>query len=88
MKAEPLLKDIEEPIVFRNANKVNKSKNGKGWRACLNKSVILTVILTLCVFYYFGRTTFAFYIGFKYYDLRYMERVPVQNDNENIENNE
>ncbi len=82
---EPLLKDIEEPIVFRNV-KVN-NKDTKGWKASLlNKSVILTVILTLCVFYYFGRTTYAFYIGFKYYDLRFMEPVIIQDDTQ--ENNE
>lgn len=83
---EPLLKEVYEPIVFRETKK--NEKNKKGWKAILDKSVILTLILTVAIFYYFGKTTYAFYIGFKYYDLRYMENVPVlASDNQN-ENNE
>lgn len=83
---EPLLKEVYEPIVFRETK---KSKNKKaGWRACLDKSVILTLILTIGIFYYFGKITYAFYIGFKYYDLRYMENVAVLSDNTLDENNE
>ncbi|HIS12876.1 MAG TPA: hypothetical protein IAB40_07200 [Candidatus Onthocola stercoravium] len=75
MALEPLLKDEEEKIVFASNNKLSeKNKNG-GLKSCLNKPVILTVILTLIVFYFFGRTAYGFYIGFKYYDLRFASNI-------------
>ena len=60
MKQEPLLKDEEEKIVFRNSN--NK-KNKK-----INKDVIILFILTFIVVYIFSDTMYRFYLGFKYYD--------------------
>ena len=71
MALEPLLKDEEEKIAFASNNKLSRKNKNGGLKSCLNKSVILTVILTIFVFYFFGRTSYAFYIGFKYYDLRF-----------------
>ena len=65
---EPLLKEEKEKIVFRKKKKTVKTS---GLKSCLTKSVILTLILTVAIFYYFGRTAYGFYLGFKYFDLRY-----------------
>ena len=71
---EPLLKDEVEKIVFGNNNKliVKEHKMSK-FKILLDKAIVLTVILTILVFYFFGRTAYGFYIGFKYYDLRFVE---------------
>ena len=71
---EPLLKDEEEKIVFGNNKKliVKEHKMSK-FKILLDKAIVLTVILTILVFYFFGRTAYGFYIGFKYYDLRFVE---------------
>ena len=65
---EPLLKEEKEKIVFREPTKTVKTS---GLKSCLTKSVILTLILTVAIFYYFGRIAYGFYLGFKYFDLRY-----------------
>lgn len=71
MALEPLLKDEEEKIVFASTNKLITKEKNTGIKSCLNRAVILTVILTFIVVYLFSRTAYAFYIGFKYYDLRF-----------------
>lgn len=58
---EPLLKDEEEKIVFRNT-KNNKKRSFK-----FNKSIIFTILVTILVLYIFGNTFYGFYLGFKYY---------------------
>ena len=47
MALEPLLKDEEEKIAFASNNKLSRKNKNGGLKSCLNKSVILTVILTI-----------------------------------------
>ena len=90
---EPLLKEEEEKIVFgakeeipKEVNKEPVKKKHNNWRALLDKSVILTIILTIAVFYYFGKTAFGFYLGFKYFNLRYADTSTVETSNPNVIN--
>ena len=72
MNPKPLLEEKEEKIVFAQ-NDFPKNANKKGWKDVLNSTVILTIILTFIIVYFFGRTAYGFYLGFKYFDLRYVE---------------
>ena len=82
MELKPLLEEKEEKIVFATNDKLTITKNGKNkkkkniTKSLLNKSVIITVILTFGIFYFFGRTLYGFYIGFEYFDLRYANTTP------------
>ena len=94
MEVKPLLEEKEEKIVFASDNKLTVNKKGKQaknghLKSIWNKSVILTVILTVVVFYFFGKTTYGFYLGFRYFDLRYAtsEPVAVLNNNNKEETN-
>ena len=90
MELKPLLEEKEEKIVFAEDNKLtvtkkgknNKEKNGFA-KSLLNKSVIITVILTFGVVYFFGRTLYGFYLGFEYFDLRYASSTPTPVANSN-----
>lgn len=72
MALEPLLKDEEEKIVFRN------SKNNSPKKFKFNKSVIMTIIFTVVVLYIFGGTANRFYLGFKYYDINNEDDTKVE----------
>lgn len=72
MALEPLLKEEEEKIVFRN-NKNNSPKKFK-----FNKSVIMTIIFTVVVLYIFWGTANRFYLGFKYYDINNEDDTKVE----------
>ena len=94
MEVKPLLEEKEEKIVFASDNKLATTKKGKESKRghlkdLWNRSVILTVILTVVVFYFFGRTSYGFYLGFRYFDLRYAtsEPVAVLNGNNEEETN-
>lgn len=92
MELKPLLEEKEEKIVFASDNKLAVTKKNKiekksgVLKSILNKSVILTVILTFIVVYFFGRTLYGFYLGFEYFDLRYSDSNPaiVANQNETV----
>ncbi len=72
MALEPLLKDEEEKIVFRN------SKNNSPKKFKFNKSVIMTIIFTVVVLYIFGGTANRFYLGFKYYNINNEDDTKVE----------
>lgn len=72
MALEPLLKEEEEKIVFRN------SKNNSPKKFKFNKSVIMTIIFTVVVLYIFGGTANRFYLGFKYYDINNEDDTKVE----------
>lgn len=90
MEQKPLLEEHEEKIVFASDNKLvvtKKKKEGKNGRlkGILNKSVVLTVVLTLVVFYFLGRTLYGFYLGFEYFNLRYASSTPMVANNPNTD---
>ena len=90
MEQKPLLEEHEEKIVFASDNNLvvtKKKKEGKNGRlkGILNKSVVLTVVLTLVVFYFLGRTLYGFYLGFEYFNLRYASSTPMVANNPNTD---
>lgn len=76
---EPLLKDEVEKIVFPEDLKKN-NKNKKN-----NKPLIITIIIAIFVFLFVGRVIYAFYIGFRYYDIAHPSEVEENKENENYE---
>lgn len=69
-KLEPLLKDEVETFPFLE----EKPKKEKGK---FNLPLIITIILSVIILPFAGKTMYAFYVGFRYYDLRF--------ENENVE---
>lgn len=63
---EPLLKEEVEtfPFLEENKNVVNKDKSKR-------IQIIVTAILAVIILYFVIQVFIAFYMGFKYYDLRY-----------------
>ena len=84
---EPLLKDEEEKLVVTPNNKLVPTKKQKGkipfkW----DKNIIITVILAIFILWFFGRNIVKpFYMGFKYYDLRFEDNVSENNNSNNTE---
>ena len=82
---EPLLKDEEEKLVVTPNNKLVPTKKQKGkipfkW----DKNIIITVILAIFILWFFGRNIVKpFYMGFKYYDLRFEDNVSENNNSNN-----
>lgn len=64
-KNEPLLKDVEETFPFLEEN------NKKEKPLKLGKELITTVIVAILVIAFVARSLYPFYIGFKYYNLRF-----------------
>lgn len=63
-KLEPLLKEEQETFPWLEEKKESK-------KIKIDKSLIITIIIAIFVVLWFGRSVYGFYIGFKYYDLRY-----------------
>lgn len=77
-KIEPLLKDPVETFPFLEEEKETKVPSK------LPKGTILTIILAIIVGFFVAKTAYAFYIGFKYYDLRFEDKTKTveKEDNE------
>lgn len=84
---EPLLKDEEEKLAVAPDNKLvptkkNKEKIPFKW----DRNIVITIILALLIAWFFGKNIIKpFYMGFKYYDLRYEDNIP-ENNNDNDAN--
>lgn len=79
-KLEPLLKDEEEKLAFlEDLSKESKKINEKKKRR-FDKATIITIVIAVIVLYCFGKTAYGFYVGFKYYDLRF-EKETTHNPN-------
>lgn len=74
---EPLLKDEVETFPFLQEDKPKKENNQ-------NKvSLIVTIVLSIIILAFVGKMFYAFYIGFKYYNLRF-EDTTSENRKENV----
>ncbi len=68
-KLEPLLKEEVETFPFLQEEKNLKSK--AKIKIPLNRETITTIIVTILVLAFVYNSLYPFYIGFKYYDLRF-----------------
>lgn len=74
---EPLLKDEVETFPFLQEEKPKKENNQ-------NKvSLIVTIVLSILILAFVGKMFYAFYMGFRYYDLRF-EDTTGESSEENV----
>lgn len=76
-KIEPLLKEEIETFPFLNEEikKENKKPNK-------TSTIIVTLIISAIVLYFVTQTMIAFYIGFKYYNVRFENNEVTENSDE------
>lgn len=81
---EPLLKDEEEKLVVTPNNKLTITKKFKGKKINWNKDTIITIILAIFILWFFGKNVIQpYYIGFKYFDLRYEDTENINEEENN-----
>ena len=82
---EPLLKDEEEKLVVAPDNKLVPTKKHKEKKEKKpfkwDRNIIITIILAIFILWFFGRNIIKpFYMGFKYYDLRFEDNTSENNN--------